>query len=94
MPSLGGNMLGSAEDVAPCSVQSGDNGFGVSVLWNDFHFQAVLRCAITGLALERYRQEMGHWPGPLDELAPAYLKVVPLSPFDGQPSGHTSGGRP
>jgi hypothetical protein len=49
------------------------------------HFQALLRCAITGLALERYRNETGRWPERLDELAPGYLKSVPLNPFDGQP---------
>jgi hypothetical protein len=47
--------------------------------------QAILRCALVGLALERYRDEKGRWPDRLDELAPAYLKPVPLDPFDGRP---------
>jgi hypothetical protein len=47
--------------------------------------QALLRCAIAGLALERYRHEKGHWPEALDGVAPAYLEAVPLDPFDGRP---------
>jgi hypothetical protein len=48
-------------------------------------FQALLRCAIIGLALERYRHETGHWPERLDDLTPEQLKAVPPDPFDGQP---------
>lgn len=51
-----------------------------------FHnWLAQLRCAITGLALERYRQAEGHWPAALDDLVPKYLPSVPLDPFDGRP---------
>jgi hypothetical protein len=46
---------------------------------------ARLRCAVVGLALERYRHEIGQWPERLDALAPAYLAAVPLDPFDAQP---------
>jgi len=45
--------------------------------------QALLRCAITALALERYRQQEQHWPASLAELVPVYLKEVPSDPFDG-----------
>jgi hypothetical protein len=47
--------------------------------------QALLRCTITGLALECYRAEKERWPDRLDELGPAYLKAVPLDPFDTRP---------
>jgi hypothetical protein len=47
--------------------------------------QAVLRCAATALAAERYRQEKGNWPDTLDALVPTYLKQVPADPYDGKP---------
>lgn len=47
--------------------------------------QANLRCALAGLAAERYRQETGRWPEQLAELVPKYLKQVPADPYDGQP---------
>jgi hypothetical protein len=46
--------------------------------------RAVLRTAIIGLALERYRLEKGYWPKELTELVPAYLPAVPCDPFDGR----------
>jgi len=47
--------------------------------------QAMLRCAIAALALERYRLAVGHWPESLDVLTPAYLREVPLDPYNGKP---------
>jgi hypothetical protein len=47
--------------------------------------QALLRCAITALAMERYRLATGHWAETLQELCPAYLREVPLDPYDGEP---------
>jgi hypothetical protein len=44
--------------------------------------QAQLRCAITGLAVERYRLATNTWPDSLDELG-HFLPDVPLDPFDG-----------
>lgn len=47
---------------------------------------ATLRCAIVGIAMERYRRDKGQWPESLAELVPAgYLKAVPIDPFDGKP---------
>ena len=46
--------------------------------------QALVACAATALAVERFRAANGHWPDRLDELVPAYLKLVPLDPYDGQ----------
>jgi hypothetical protein len=46
---------------------------------------APLRCAIVGLAVERYRRQHGRWPESLDELKGDFLRAVPLDPFDGQP---------
>lgn len=47
--------------------------------------QALLRCAATGVAAERFRLAAGRWPTTLDELVPRYLKEVPRDPYDGQP---------
>ena len=41
-------------------------------------------CAVTALAVERYRLEKGGLPGTLRELVPDFLKSVPQDPFDGQ----------
>jgi hypothetical protein len=47
--------------------------------------QAVLRCAATALAAERFRQDKKSWPDSLEALVPAYLKQVPADPYDGKP---------
>jgi hypothetical protein len=47
--------------------------------------RAELRCAVTALALERYRLDKHAWPASLGELVPAYAAQVPTDPFDGQP---------
>jgi hypothetical protein len=47
--------------------------------------QAYLRCAIAGVAAERYRRDHGRWPAALGALTPDYLGAVPADPFDGQP---------
>jgi hypothetical protein len=39
----------------------------------------------TSLSIERYRLSNNNLPNKLDELVPAYLPVVPIDPFDGQP---------
>jgi hypothetical protein len=44
-----------------------------------------IRCAVIGLACERFRLKSGRWPSSLDELTPAFLSAIPLDPFDGQP---------
>lgn len=46
---------------------------------------AVLRCARTSLALERYRLAHARWPDSLDQLVPRFLDAPPVDPFDGQP---------
>jgi hypothetical protein len=49
-------------------------------------YQAALRCALAGLAAERYRQEQGAWPVSLEAMAQQdYLRKVPLDPYDSQP---------
>jgi hypothetical protein len=48
--------------------------------------QAKLRCGVTALAAERYRQAHGRWPDSLDELVQAkLLAAVPLDPYGGAP---------
>jgi hypothetical protein len=47
--------------------------------------QAEIRCAIAGLAAERYRRAQGDWPGSLAALVPNYLPNIPVDPFDAQP---------
>ena len=48
-------------------------------------YLAMLNCAITGLAMERYRITNGKWPRKLDELVPEYLAKLPTDPFNGEP---------
>jgi hypothetical protein len=48
------------------------------------------------VALRRYRADRGRYPGRLDELAPTYLKTVPIDPFgQGKPLRYkaVSGGK-
>jgi hypothetical protein len=48
--------------------------------------QACLRCAIAGLAAERYRRRHGRWPETLAALVTdKLLREVPTDPYDGQP---------
>lgn len=48
--------------------------------------RAGLANAQTVVALERWRRaHPGQWPDRLADLVPAYLKVVPLDPFTGEP---------
>jgi hypothetical protein len=48
-------------------------------------YKALLNCAAVALAVERYRQANGRWPGTLPDLVPLYLNEVPTDPFDGRP---------
>jgi hypothetical protein len=43
--------------------------------------QALCRCLVTILAVERYRQAQGRWPDKLDDVCPRYLMAVPDDPF-------------
>jgi hypothetical protein len=45
---------------------------------------AQSRTTGTALAAERYRLQHGAWPESLDRLAPDFLPVVPIDPYDGQ----------
>jgi hypothetical protein len=47
--------------------------------------QAMLRCAVTAVAVERYRLANGRWPDKLGDVTPRYLTAVPTDPYDGQP---------
>jgi hypothetical protein len=47
--------------------------------------RADLRCAVVGVALERYRRDHGNWPASLEALVPRYLSAVPADPCDGKP---------
>lgn len=47
--------------------------------------KALLRCAITALAAERYRIDTNAWPKSLADLCPKYMNEPLLDPFDGQP---------
>ncbi len=46
---------------------------------------ALLNCAITAVAMERFRLANQRWPEKLQELTPKYLGTIPLDPFDGLP---------
>jgi hypothetical protein len=57
--------------------------------------QALLRCAATGVAAERYRLAHGRWPDDAAHLvAGGFLKAAYNDPFDGQPLRwrHTNAG--
>jgi len=41
--------------------------------------------AATAVALRRFRLDHGTYPNALDELAPVYLKTVPIDPYTGRP---------
>jgi hypothetical protein len=48
--------------------------------------RANLRCAMVGVAAERYRLAHDQWPESLEELAKqGWIAAVPLDPYDGQP---------
>jgi hypothetical protein len=48
--------------------------------------RALLRCALAGLAVERFRLLHDRWPATLEEVVAAKLLAeVPLDPFDGRP---------
>jgi hypothetical protein len=53
----------------------------VEFLVADLKAKALLRCAATAIAVERYRQDHKRWPENLDQLVPQYLKSVPRDPF-------------
>src|SRR5262249_3650034 len=44
-----------------------------------------MRCLIALLAVERYRLARGRWPASLPDVAPEFLKGVPVDPYDGRP---------
>ncbi len=44
---------------------------------------AMLRCAVVGIACERFRIDHGKWPDTLAALVPDYLAAVPLDPLAG-----------
>jgi hypothetical protein len=48
--------------------------------------RALVRCAMAGLAVERFRLLHDRWPATLEEVVAAKLLAeVPLDPFDGKP---------
>jgi hypothetical protein len=51
-------------------------------LWKQ---QSKITIAQVGLALERYRAAKGGYPAALADLAPDFIKEVPLDPFTGKP---------
>ncbi len=46
---------------------------------------ALLRCAITGIAAERFRLEHDRFPDSLEELVPTYIDAIPNDPFTRKP---------
>jgi hypothetical protein len=47
--------------------------------------QALLRCAIVALAVERFRLAHGQWPDSLDPLVPDLITKIPVDPYDAKP---------
>jgi hypothetical protein len=52
--------------------------------------RALLRCAITALAAERFRIDTKNWPKSPADLCPKYINEVPIDPFDGLPLKHVA----
>jgi hypothetical protein len=52
---------------------------------SDLRLRAQLRCAATAVAIERFRQATGRWPGSLADIPKDILPAVPNDPFDGKP---------
>lgn len=50
-----------------------------------WRYTATARCAVVGIACERFRQKHDRWPDSLAELLPAFLPAVPLDPYTGEP---------
>jgi hypothetical protein len=44
-----------------------------------------MRCAIAGIACERFRIKHDRWPAALAELCPEFLPEVPIDPYVGKP---------
>lgn len=85
---------GRMKSLPPLRKQGGASGILVALLLPAIdkvgeafvRSQAMLRCGITAIAAERYRQAQGRWPATLAELVEAkLLDAVPLDPFDGAP---------
>jgi hypothetical protein len=47
--------------------------------------EALVRCALVALAVERFRRDQRRWPTDLESLVAGYLRAVPADPFDGAP---------
>lgn len=56
----------------------------VLTLEKEIDRQARARVTLAALAVERYRLAERHLPQSLDNLVPAYMKAVPIDPFDGR----------
>jgi hypothetical protein len=63
----------------------GYSGHYAKALDAGFRIRALLRCAATGIAVERFRQLTDGWPASLAEIPKTILPSIPLDPFDGQP---------
>jgi len=46
---------------------------------------AYMRCAITMVAAERFRNANGNWPKRIEDLVPNFLAHMPIDPYDGKP---------
>jgi hypothetical protein len=69
----------------PTIIEALTRGDDYGHLARNFHRDlARLRCAIAGVAAERFRLENGHWPDRLEDLVPRYLSGVPSDPSDGR----------
>jgi hypothetical protein len=70
----------------PATIEGLTRGGDYTTLARNFHRDvARVRCAIAGVAAERYRLENGRWPDRLEDLVPRYLSAVPSDPSDAQP---------
>ena len=76
-------------EIAPSSPPAGEINEGAAPVQNFVKAgdlsNASIGLAATAVALRRFRLDHGTYPNTLDELAPMYMKTVPLEPFTGRP---------
>jgi len=61
-----------------------------SVVLRALRIETTRRVVVTAIALKRFQLRHGKLPETLNELAPEFLRAVPIDPFDGKPLRYRS----
>jgi hypothetical protein len=62
-------------------IQVGASPWAFGLIETGDRSTAIVGLAATAVALRRFKLDHGAYPNALDEIAPSYLKAVPLDPF-------------